>query len=158
MAECLETQLAGIRSPVGEAPRLCLDHEIILTSAHGPGDVASEGDLSTSQVVLSGMIDVNPCNIHGADGFKVVDVRLDSVGVATPIQIKVLRQELVRAVVLANERCLPRKILGHQAALELGEGGGEAGVDGAVSGREVFPAIDSIAPIVQAEVVIQGIE
>ncbi len=67
-----------------------------------------------------------------------------------------MRDELALPRMIANQSRLPRKILGHQASLKLGEGRGDAGIDRAIHGWKVCPVIDPVAPVIEAELLVHG--
>ncbi len=47
------------------------------------------------------------------------------------------------------------RYLGDLLTLIAGEGAGEAGVDGVFHRRKILPAVNAVAPVIQAEIVIQ---
>ena len=118
MTERLKPKLAGIGRPLGKALCLCFDDEIILSSAHRAGQIATEGDLRAGQVILRGMVDVDTRDIERTRRREVIDFRLDAVGVSAPIEIEVLGDELAGPRMTANQSRLPREILGDQACAE----------------------------------------
>ena len=125
---------------------------------HGACEVAAKGDLGAGKVVLRRVVDVDAGDIEGPGRFKVIDIGLDAVGVAAPVEIEVLRHKLVGAGVCADETALPRQVVGHQAALEFGKCCSEAGVDGAVYGGKVGPVIDAIAPVVESKFFVHRVQ
>ena len=100
------------------------------------------------------VVDIDARHIECSRCVKMIDRGLDTVGVAAPVEIEVLRQELVGPRVTADDSSLPCEIVGDESALELGKGGGQAGVDGAVDGGEIGPVIDAVAPVVEAKLLV----
>ncbi len=89
MAERLQPELAGIRRPLGKALRLCFNAQIISPSAHWPRQISTEGNLCTGVVISRGMVDLDTRNVECACGRELIDLRLDTVGVPAPFEIKV---------------------------------------------------------------------
>jgi hypothetical protein len=70
------------------------------------------------------MVDVDASHIECPRRRKMIDLRLDAIGVAAPVQIEVLGYELILPRMTVDAACLPSEIVGDQRALELGKGGG----------------------------------
>ncbi|MNI34821.1 hypothetical protein D3C73_888210 [compost metagenome] len=150
MAEGLQTELPRIWSPVGKSLCLRLQHQVV-AALQRAGHIAAKGDLRSGQLVLRGMVNIHAGNIEGLCGGKVVDGWLHSVRIPPPFKIKVLRDELPRLLILVHQCRLPGQKIRHQPALETGELRPETAVNGAHHRREVLPAVDPVAPVVQPE-------
>src|SRR3954469_19206747 len=101
------------------------------------------------------MVDIDAGDIQSSCCGEMIHLWLDAIGVTPPVEIEIVGKELIWARVLAHEGGLPSEIVRHESALEFCECGGQACIDGAVHRGEVFPAINTIAPIVEAELLIQ---
>ena len=103
-------------------------------------------------MVLGRVVDVTAGDVEAFGHLGVVDVRLDAGGVAhREVVVEVVGHKLFRALVLPDDRRLPGEELGDQRPLELLKFRGEAAVDGAVDIGDVFPGVDPVAPVVEAE-------
>ena len=72
-----------------------------------------------------------------------------------PVKIKILRDELVVALVLTNDVRLPGEKLRDEGALEALEFRGETLVDRAAHVREISPVIHAVAPVIQTEFTVE---
>ena len=158
MAEGLQAQLTRVGRPLRITLRLGFDEQEILPALERTRHVAAEGDLGARQFVLRRMIDVDTGDVERMRRVKMVHARLHAVGVAAPIEIEILRDELTRPVVTPYKVDLPGKVIRDEAALKRRESGIDARIDRAVCGREVFPVVDTVAPVIEPELVIELVE
>src|SRR5580765_4309404 len=110
MAERLKAKLPGIGRPLGKALRFGFDHKVVLAAAHRTGDIPSQGDLCAGKVILRGMVDIDSGHVERLRGVKVIYLGLNAVRVAAPVEIKILRDELIGSRMFADERGLPGQI------------------------------------------------
>lgn len=150
---------AGVAGPgrvsTGRSPEPGFQHEVVLARLKRAGDGAAKGDFPSGQVCLTRVIDIDAGDIQRLRRRKMVDPRLHAVRVTAPFEIEVVGDELVRLGVFPNDGRLPCQILGDLLTLIAGEGAGEAGVDGVFHRRKILPAVNAVAPVIQAEIAIQ---
>ena len=146
----LQPQLAGIRRPVGKALCLRLQQQVI-AAAQRAGHVAAKGDLRARERILAGVVDVHAGNRQALRRMEVIRVRLHAIGMAAPLVIQVVRDELVLPAVFVHDPRLPAEEPRHQAALEFFKRRAQAAVDRAAHVREVLPGVHAVAPVIQAE-------
>ncbi|MNW52254.1 hypothetical protein D3C74_297690 [compost metagenome] len=109
------------------------------------------------------MVDVDPGHVDRPRRAEVVDRGLQAVGPAgRPVEVEVLREELVVARVLAHDLGLPAQVLVDQPAAVAVERCAERAVDRAAHVGEVLPRVDAVGPVVEpvrlverAEVVVE---
>ena len=154
----LQAQLAGVGQPAHLPLGLGLQDQVGGAVLEGAVDVPTKGDLLAGELVLSGVVDVHPGQGDGLGRLEVVDGGLDPEGVAAPLVVEVLGDELVLAAVLVHDSALPQEEVGDQRAAEEVEGGGQRAVDRLGEVRELLPGVDPVGPVVQAVGGIEGVK
>ncbi|MNJ59635.1 hypothetical protein D3C77_553310 [compost metagenome] len=91
---------------MGERLRFRLQYKIA-GPLRGAGHIAPERNFDPGQIILRRMVNIDPGNIESLRGREMIHIRLHPVGIAPPLEIKILGHELVRALVLIDERHLP---------------------------------------------------
>ena len=76
----------------------------------------------------------------------------------TPVQIKIVGDKLVRPCILTDDSRLPCQIIRRQLPLESFEFRAKAPVDGSPNVREILPGIDTVAPVIKAEFLVEGLQ
>ena len=85
----------------------------------------------------------------------MVDVRLDTKGVAPPFKVKVMGNELSLMLILIDDPGLPGKVVGHQLPLVLSKLTGQTAIDCPVHRRKVLPGVNPVRPVVKTKVVVK---
>ena len=147
----LQSQLTGERQPAVLALGLGLEHQVVRAVLGGAGHVAAEGDLLAGQVVLGRVVDVHTGDVHALRRLEMVDGRLHAEGVAAPLEVEVVGDELVGLGVLAHDVGLPLEEFGHLRTTEAVELAAQRLVDRTGHIREVLPGVDAVGPVIQAE-------
>ena len=155
----LQAQLAGVGQP-GRLPLgLGLQHEVVGAALDRAGHVPTERDLLAGEGGLRRVVDVDAGDVHAGRSPEVVDGRLQPVGPARPpVEVEVVREELVLARVLADDGGLPGEELLDQGTAEPVERCGEGPVDRAPDVRELLPGVDAVGPVVQAVGTVHRVE
>ena len=146
----LQPELARIWQPTQLALRLGLQDQIVGATLDRAGQIATEGDLLASQLVLRGVIDVDASDIKGLGDGKMVDGWLQPVGPARPpVEVEIVGDELIITRILPDQLRLPRQEFRHQSAPEPVPGSGERAVDGSPHVGEVLPGVDPVRPVIE---------
>ena len=88
----------------------------------------------------------------------MIYIRLNSIGVSSPLKIQIMGNKLFFSAVFIYNIRLPAKKFVHQGSLEFLKFRAKASVDSSAHIREILPGVDPVAPIIQSEFVIQGIQ
>ena len=89
---------------------------------------------------------------------KMVYIRLNAIGISTPLKIQIMGYKLVFSSIFIYNISLPAEEFVHQSSLEFLKFCAKASVDGSAHIWKILPGVDSIAPVIQAKFVIQGIQ
>ncbi len=88
----------------------------------------------------------------------MTDIRLNSIRISPPFKIKVVGNKLSFPPVLIHNICLPAKKLVYQHPLKFFKFRPQTSVNGSSHIRKILPRIDTVAPIVQPEFIVHGIQ
>ena len=89
---------------------------------------------------------------------QMVYIRLNAIGISTPLKIQIMGYKLVFSSIFIYNISLPAEEFVHQSSLEFLKFCAKASVDGSAHIWKILPGVDSIAPVIQAKFVIQGIQ
>ena len=154
----MQAQLAGERQPAVLALRLGFEHQVVRAILGGAGHVAAEGDFLAGQVVLGRVVDVHAGDVHALRRLEMVHGRLHAEGVAAPLEVEVVGDELVGLGVLAHDVGLPLEEFGDLRAAEAVEFAEQRLVDCGGHVREILPRVDAVGPVVQAEASVELVQ
>ena len=90
--------------------------------------------------------------------FKMIYIRLHTVGISSPLKIQIVGDKLVFSLIFRNNRCLPAQEFFHQTSLVFFKLCPQTSIDRTTHIRKIFPGIDTIAPVIQTEFVIQSVQ
>ena len=154
MAVGLQAELTRERKPCLVALRFSFEDEVVVI-LEGTDDISAGGDLIACEVVLGRMIDVAAGNGHIFSGFTLVNLRMHSVRMSSPAEIKVVGDELIRALIFGYYSNLPVEEISHYLALESFVFSAETGVDSLAYIREIVPVIHAVGPVIKSEFVVE---
>ncbi len=101
------------------------------------------------------MVNINTRIIQGFTGFKVINVRLNPIGIISPFKVKIMRHKLIWQLVLINQSNLPFKVLGDETSPILIKFGLQATINRPIHRWKIFPRINTIAPVIQSEFIVK---
>ena len=104
------------------------------------------------------MVNIGSCNCQALGRMKMVYIRLNAIGISTPLKIQIMGYKLVFSSIFIYNISLPAEEFVHQSSLEFLKFCAKASIDRTTHIWKILPCINSIAPIIQAEFVIQGIQ
>ena len=156
MADCLQPQLTRERRPGWES--LCFGFQNQIGRIFQTACLVTRlCNLNTSQTRLCWMIDITSSNIQTLSDPIVVNIRLDTVRVSGPVEVKVMGDKLVGTGVFPDDGSLPGQIIGNQTALEFLKFRRETAVDGSSHIRDIFPCVHPVAPVVKTKSCVQSV-
>ena len=157
MAVCLQAKLSVIWCPSRIA--LCFGFQNQIVVIFETADqITTKCDLCTTQVILGRMINIRSCHSQMFCTFKMVYIRLHTVGISSPLKIQIVGDKLVFSLIFGNNRCLPAQKFFHQTSLIFCKLCPQTSIDRTAHIRKIFPGIDTIAPVIQTEFVIQSVQ
>ena len=104
------------------------------------------------------MVNVNSCQSQFLCCFEMIDIRLYTVRISSPLKIEIVCDKLLRSLVFRHNVCLPAKEFIYQCSLIFFKFCTKTTVDRTSHIREIFPRIDTVAPVIQPEFMIHGIQ
>ena len=157
MAVCLQTKLPIIRCPARITLCFCFQNQIVVIFKTSD-QVSAKGNFCTGQMILGRMINICSCHSQVLCTFEMVHIRLHAVGITSPLKIQIVSDKLIFSLIFGNNRCLPAKEFFHQTSLVFFKLRTQTSIDRATHIRKIFPCIDAIAPVIQTEFVIHGVQ
>lgn len=157
MTKRLQSKLSGIVQPAVVALCFRLQNQVVIL-LNGTADSAAERDLLAGEILCRRMINVKTCDGKRLSSSPLIDFRLQSERVVSPFIVKVLCNKLIGAAIFLYDGALPCEEIRYEFSLKLLIFGAQRAVDGTAHIGKVFPRVDTVAPIIQSEGVIQCIQ
>ncbi|CDB78319.1 unknown [Blautia sp. CAG:237] len=157
MAVCLQAKLSVIWCPAWITLCFCFQNQVVVIFETAD-QITTKCDLCTTQVILGRMINIRSCHGQMFCTFKMVYIRLHAVGISSPLKIQIVGDKLVFSLIFRNNRCLPAQEFFHQTSLVFFKLCPQTSIDRTAHIRKIFPGIDAIAPVIQTEFMIHGIQ
>ena len=104
------------------------------------------------------MVNIGSCNCQALGRMQMVYIRLNAIGISTPLKIQIMGYKLVFSSIFIYNISLPAEEFVHQSSLEFLKFCAKASIDRTTYIWKILPCIDSIAPIIQAKFIIHGIQ
>ena len=91
-----------------------------------------------------------PATVRAFAGVPLIYFRLHTEGIAAPVIVEVVGDELFRFLIFCYDGTLPGQKIRHQFSLEFLVFSAQTAVDSAPHIREILPGIDAVAPVIQS--------